>query len=162
MHQQLFVAVGAIFFHRPLVYSTVVPKPTFLLSCISLSQRSGQVLSGLRTRLVRITLTCSQSDRCFLRMSISTSSVVSRVDWKSLRLKFANEPSIFVDGDLDHESMKRSASDRLGDLVPQVRARTSPGGFRDTALLGLCLDLSFSVLYCRTQANLPTQERKVY
>ena len=53
------------------------------ISCISLSQRSGQVLSGLRTRLVRITLTCSQSDRCFLRMSISTSSVVSRVDWKA-------------------------------------------------------------------------------
>ena len=49
----------------------------------SLSQRSGQVVSGLRTQLVRITLTCSQSDRCFLRMSISTSSVVSRVDWKA-------------------------------------------------------------------------------
>ena len=30
---------------------------------------------------MRITLTCSQSDRCFLRMSISTSSVVSRVDY---------------------------------------------------------------------------------
>ena len=54
-----------------------------LLSCISLTQRSGQVLSGLRTHLVRITLTCSQSDRCFLRMSISTSSVVSHVDWKA-------------------------------------------------------------------------------
>ena len=74
---------------------------------------------------------------------------------ESLRLKFTNEPSIFVDGDLD-ESIKRSASDRLGDLVPQVRARTSPGVFRDMALLGLCLELSFSVLYCRTQANLPT------
>ena len=73
----------------------------------------------------------------------------------SLRLKFTNEPSIFVDGDLD-ESIKRSASDRLGDLVPQVRARTSPRVFRDMALLGLCLELSFSVLYCRTQANLPT------
>ena len=60
-----------------------------------------------------------------------------------------------VDVDLD-ESIKRSASDRLGDLVPQVRARTSPGVFRDMALLGLCLELSFSVLYCRTQANLPT------
>ena len=60
-----------------------------------------------------------------------------------------------VDGDLD-ESIKRSASDRLGDLVPQVRARTSPGVFRDMALLGLCLELSFNVLYCRTQANLPT------
>ena len=48
------------------------------------------------------------------------------------------------------------ASDRLGDLVPQVRARTSPGVFRDMALLGLCLELSFNVLYCRTQANLPT------
>ena len=60
-----------------------------------------------------------------------------------------------VDGDLD-ESIKRSASDRLGDLVPQVQARTSPGVFRDMALLGLCLELSFNVLYCRTQANLPT------
>ena len=30
------------------------------------------------------------------------------------------------------------------------------GVFRDMALLGLCLELSFSVLYCRTQANLPT------
>ena len=60
-----------------------------------------------------------------------------------------------VDGDLD-ESIKRSASDRLGDLVPQVRAQTSPGVFRDMALLGLCLGFSFSVLYCRTQANLPT------
>ena len=39
---------------------------------------------------------------------------------------------------------------------PQVRARTSPGVFRDMALLGLCLELSFSVLYCRTQANLPS------
>ena len=28
--------------------------------------------------------------------------------------------------------------------------------FRDMALLGLCLELSFNVLYCRTQANLPT------
>ena len=58
--------------------------------------------------------------------------------------KFTNEPSIFVDGDLD-ESIKRSASDRLGDLVPQVRARTSPGVFRDMALLGLCLELSFNI-----------------
>ena len=62
---------------------------------------------------------------------------------ESLRLKFTNEPSIFVDGDLD-ESIKRNASDRLGDLVPQVRARTSPGVFLDMALLGLCLELSFS------------------
>ena len=36
---------------------------------------------------------------------------------ESLRLKFTNEPSIFVDGDFA-ESIKRSASDRLGDLVP--------------------------------------------
>ena len=34
----------------------------------------------------------------------------------------------FVGGDLA-ESIKRSASDRLGDLVPQVQARTSPGFF---------------------------------
>ena len=50
----------------------------------------------------------------------------------------------FVDGDLD-ESIKRSASGRLGDLVPQVRAWTSPGVFHDMALLGLCLELSFNV-----------------
>ena len=49
----------------------------------------------------------------------------------------------FVDRDLD-ESIKRSASDRLGDLVQQVRARTSPGVFHDMALLGLCLELSFN------------------
>ena len=48
-----------------------------------------------------------------------------------------------VDGDLA-ESIKRSSSDRLGDLVPQVRARTSPGVFHDMALLGLCLELSFN------------------
>ena len=74
---------------------------------------------------------------------------------ESLRLKFTNEPSIFVDGDLD-ESIKRSASDRLGNLVLRVRARTSPGVFHDMVLLGLCLELSFNVLYCRTQANPPT------
>ena len=60
----------------------------------------------------------------------------------------------FVDGDLA-ELIKRSASDWLGDLVPQVRARTSPWFFRDMALVGLCLELSFNVLYCRTQANPP-------
>ena len=47
---------------------------------------------------------------------------------ESLCLKFTNEPSILVDGDLV-ESIKRSASDWLGDLVLQVRARTSPGFF---------------------------------
>ena len=36
---------------------------------------------------------------------------------ESLCLNFTNEPSIFVDRDLV-ESIKRSASDRLGDLVP--------------------------------------------
>ena len=55
-----------------------------------------------------------------------------------------------------HVAQVHSVIDRLGDLVPQVRARTSPGVFRDMALQGLCLELSFSVLYCRTQANLPT------
>ena len=33
---------------------------------------------------------------------------------ESLRLKFTNEPSIFVNGDMA-ESIKRSASDRLSD-----------------------------------------------
>ena len=63
---------------------------------------------------------------------------------RSEALRFINSsksPST-VDGDLD-ELIKRSASDRLGNLVPQVRARTSPGVFRDMALLGLCLELSF-------------------
>ena len=73
---------------------------------------------------------------------------------ESLRLKFTNKPSIFVDGDLD-EWIKRSASDRLGDLVPQVRARTSPGVFRDIALLGLCLELSFSLVILDKLSPLP-------
>ena len=47
---------------------------------------------------------------------------------ESLRLEFTNEPSIFVDEDLA-QSIKRSASDRPGDLVPYVRARTIPGFF---------------------------------
>ena len=36
---------------------------------------------------------------------------------KKKKKKFTNEPFIFVDGDLA-ESIKRSAYDRLGDLVP--------------------------------------------
>ena len=74
---------------------------------------------------------------------------------EALRFIDSSKSPSTVDGDLD-ESIKRSASNRLGDLVPQVRARTSPGVFHDMALLGLCLELSFNVLYCRTQANLPT------
>ena len=42
----------------------------------------------------------------------------------------------FVDGDLA-ESIKRSASDRLGDLVPLVRAQTFPGFSHDIWLLGI-------------------------
>ena len=63
-----------------------------------------------------------------LRMSIVNILRGLPCRFESLRLKFTNEPSIFVDGDLA-ESIKRSASDRLGDLVPQVRARTFPGFF---------------------------------
>ena len=37
---------------------------------------------------------------------------------------------------------------------------TFPGVFHDMALQGLCLDLSFNVLYCRTQANPPTLMKK--
>ena len=81
----------------------------------------------------------------FLRMSIINILRGLPCRLESLRLKFINEPSIFVVGDLD-ESIKRSASDRLGDLEPQVGARTSPGVSRDMALLGLCLELSFSGL----------------
>ena len=44
-----------------------------------------------------------------------------------LRLKFTKKASKFVDGDLA-ESMKRSASDRLGDSVPEVLT-SEPGLF---------------------------------
>ena len=70
----------------------------------------------------------------------------------NLRLKFTNEPSIFVDGDLA-ESIKRSASDRLGDFVPLVRARTFQGFSRHLASRHLNLSSSSHVLLCRTQAN---------
>ena len=93
--------------------------------------RTSRVLSPDRTRPDRWLSEMHESRKVGLGMTV-----------ESLRLKFTNEPSIFVDGDLD-ESIKRSASDRLGDLVPQVRARTSPGVFRDMALLGLCLELPF-------------------
>ena len=41
------------------------------------------------------------------------------------------------------ESIKRSASDRLGDLMPQVRARTSPGFFTAWHFPAFALKLSF-------------------
>ena len=63
---------------------------------------------------------------------------------ESLPLKFTNEPSIFVDGDLA-ESIKRSASDRLGDLVPLVRARTFQGFSRHLASRHLNLSSSSHV-----------------
>ena len=63
-----------------------------------------------------------------LRMSIVNILRGLPCQLESLCLKFTTEPSIFVDGDLA-ESIKRSTSDRLGDLVPQVRARTFPGFF---------------------------------
>ena len=53
----------------------------------------------------------------FLRMSIVNILRGLPCRLESLRLKFTNEPSTFVDGDLA-ESIKLSASDRLGDLVP--------------------------------------------
>ena len=53
----------------------------------------------------------------FLRMSIVNILRGIPCRLEGLRLKFTNEPSIFVDGGLA-ESIKRSASDRLGDLVP--------------------------------------------
>ena len=53
----------------------------------------------------------------------------------------------FVDGDLT-ELIKRSASDRLGNLVPQVGAQTSPGFLHDMVLLGLCLETFFQFYFC--------------
>ena len=61
-------------------------------------------------------------------------------DRKHCALSTHPNPHLKRRWDLD-ESIKHSASDQLGDLVPQVRARTSPGVFRDMALLGLCLEL---------------------
>ena len=52
----------------------------------------------------------------FLRMSIVIILRGLPCRLESLRLKFTNELSIFEDGDLA-ESIKRNASDRLGDLV---------------------------------------------
>ena len=69
-------------------------------------------------------LTCRSVFVC----PLSTSSVISRVDWKDCAKKLTNKPAIFVDGNLP-ESIKRSAFDRLGNLVPVVRARTFPGYF---------------------------------
>ena len=48
---------------------------------------------------------------------MSTSSVVSCVDWIALHLKFTNEPSVFVDGDLA-EWIIRSASDQICKSSP--------------------------------------------
>ena len=58
--------------------------------------------------------------------------------WK----KVSTQRAWSIDGDLA-ELIKRSVSDRLGDLVPQVRARTSPGFFNGMVLLGLCLETFF-------------------
>ena len=62
------------------------------------------------------------------------------------KLPSRSEALRFIDSSKSQRiQLKRSASDRLGNLVPQVRARTSPGVFHDMALelLGLCLELSF-------------------
>ena len=83
----------------------------------------------------------SQSDRCFLQMSIINILRGLPCRLEGLRLKFTNEPSIFVDWDVA-ESIKRSASDRPGDLVPEVRARTSPGFSRHGASRPLYMKLS--------------------
>ena len=76
-----------------------------------------------------------------LRMSIVNILCDLPCRLESLRLKFTNEPSIFVDGDLA-ESVKRSASDRLGDLVPLARARTFQGFSRHLASRHLNLSSS--------------------
>ena len=79
---------------------------------------------------------------------------------ESLRLKFTNEPSIFCRwgfGRVDNAQCLRSAR-RFG------AAGSSPDFSRvlhDMALLGLCLELSFNVLWCRTQANPPTVNKFV-
>ena len=88
--------------------------------------------------------TCSLSDSCF-PSNVHTNilrGLLCRLE--SLRLKFTIVPSIFVDGDLA-ESIKRSASDRLGHWVPQVSARTSPGFFTTWCLWAFVL--SFLSIY---------------
>ena len=116
-----------------------------LLSSILLSQQSSQVLSGLRTRL------CANQVDVLTVRSVFPSNVHINIlrglpcRLESLRLTFTNEPSIFVDGDLA-ESIKRDAFDRLGDLVPQVRARTFQGFFTAWRFLAFVLKLSFNVL----------------
>ena len=92
---------------------------------------------------MRITQTCSQSDRCFLRMSISTSSAWSPVSIGKPAPKIHQWTIYFCRwgfGWVDKAQCFRSAR-RFG------AAGSSPDfsrGFSDMALLGLCLEPSFN------------------
>ena len=94
-----------------------------------LSNRHGRPLQSFRWASVQAKLhpdwgpdLCESRRRAHSPIGVLRMSIVNILRGlpcrlESLRLKFTNEPSIFVDGDLA-ESIKRSASDRLGDLVP--------------------------------------------
>ena len=68
--------------------------------------------------------------------STLTFSMVSMCRLDSLRLKFTNAPSIFVDGDYA-ELIKRSASDQLGNSVPYSSPDSSRDISRETLLFHL-------------------------
>ena len=68
-------------------------------SLISPAQLSRHIRSGLTTRRMRITQTCSRADLCSLRVHLNILSGLL-YNLHSLRLTLTNEPSNFVDGDL--------------------------------------------------------------
>ena len=70
-------------------------------------------------------------DIAWKKTTPSVRKISITLQWKKIQFQnglLQRKLWMCVDGDLA-ESTKRSASDRLGDLVPQVRARNSPGFF---------------------------------
>ena len=115
----IFTAILGIYLERVACYCTALPYP-------------GQPFSFM-------CLACSAIWPCSIRKSRRCAHSASPTDlhihfsilcclscWlDSLRLKFTNEPSIFVDGNLA-ESRKHSPSNRLGESVPYGWAQNSP------------------------------------
>ena len=95
-----------------------------LLLLVSHCQPFSSLASGSRSSQVSVRIPVKSP------VAAVTSKVFQRPSQcASIGCLFLVAPTtILVDGDLV-ESIKRSASDRLGNLVPQVRARTFPGFF---------------------------------
>ena len=122
-------------------------KTTPLLSCISLSQRDqakfyqdwGPDLCESRRRAhspIGVSFECPYQHPPWFPVSIGMPA--PKIHQLTSPL-CANEPSIFVDGDLA-ESIKRSASDRLGDWCHRFEPGLLQGFSRHGASIGLCLE----------------------